>query len=120
LTFTQLKKQNNNYKLISVAGHIFDVSSAIMVYNSPMSDIPNAIGNDITFALLKNEYKQENYNLPLNTIMENKEYKERLKSIFKTFCETYCIVGQLDDPLFEITWEDDDDWHIVQSNDANY
>jgi len=116
MTLEELKNEKNE-KLISVAGYIFDISSAFMVYNST-GDIPNAIGNDITFALIKDEYKKENYNLPLNTIFENIEYKQRLKSIFKAYRETYCIIGRLDDPSFDLAWEDDE-WDIIQSSDAD-
>lgn len=113
ITVEELKNENEN--LTSVAGYVFDVSPASMVYNST-GEICNAIGNDITFALIKGEYKPENYNQPLNTIMENTEYKQRLKPIFKAFLETYTIVGRLDSP-FEVTWEDDE-WDIIHSSDA--
>jgi len=115
MTLEELK--NSKEVLVSVAGHIFDVSSAYMVYDGPTTDIPQAIGHDITLALIKEEYKVENYDQPLNTVMENADYKQRLKRILKTFYETYSIVGRLDGPSFDITSEDDE-WDIIHSSDA--
>jgi len=114
MTCEELK--NSKEMLISVAGYIFDVSSAYTVYDGPDADIPNAVGHDITLALIKEEYKGENYNQPLNTVLENAENKQRLKRILKAFHETYSVAARLDAP-FDITLEEDD-WDIIHSSDA--
>jgi len=110
-----LKDLQTKQNLISVAGYVFDVSSASMVYDHH-GEIPDAIGNDITFALMKNEFKTEYYNQPL-TFIDGNHDKERVKSYLKSFCETYPIVGRLTNTEFEIKLdvsnENDDDWHIV-------
>jgi len=102
MTFDQLKKKKKEY-LVSVGGYIFDVTSAATVYGTSYGDIPNAIGNDITLALLENDFKQENYNKPLTQIIQNDDYKRRLQPLLKAFRETYSIVGRIDDPSFQIT-----------------
>jgi len=57
--------------------------------------------------LITNQFKIQNYDQPLTTIVENAEYKERLKPIFKAFRETYSIVGRIDDPSFQINLDED-------------
>jgi len=106
MTLAELKKKKEY--LVSVGGYIFDVGPAASVFSYERSDIPSAIGHDITLALIKSEYKKKkkNYNQPLTTILQNNEYKKILKPILKTFRDTYVIVGRVDDPSFAITLDD--------------
>jgi len=104
MTFDEFQHKTENW--ISVAGYVFDVTSAMAIY-SQFGEIPNAVHNDITLALLQNDYKTANYNQPLTFLNENQKDKQRLQSIFNAFHETYPIVGRLSDTAFKVTWDND-------------
>jgi len=53
--------------------------------------------------LIKNEFKPENYDLPLNKILENDNYKQQLAPILQRYRDTYTIFGRVDDPSFQVT-----------------
>lgn len=90
ISFDEFNKFNDK---VSVCGKIFDVKNALMVYDEIYGDFPNAIGNDISYAIAVNDFDKNNYNKELKNL--NKIAKMRIKQYFKLFKETYPIIGTL-------------------------
>eukprot|EP00483_Globobulimina_turgida_P002251 UN02253 len=62
----QCSKYDNENSWLSVCGIIFDVKCAEIVYESMYGDFPDAIGNDISVALVNNKFDKETYNNSIN------------------------------------------------------
>lgn len=97
ITLDELSKSEN---WVSVAGKVFDVRSAQIVYESIYGDFPDAIGNDISYAIAINQFSTNNYNkLSPEIIVEinndDNDYRQRLIKVYNAFRETYPMVGYI-------------------------
>lgn len=117
-------KYNSENKWLSICGIVLNVKSAEIVYESMYGDFPDAIGNDISVALVNNKWDKETYNLSINEyIKDDKKKLGKLKKMFKLFVSTYPIIGFLQDKdnkyrlnnLSDISEE----WDIVDGNEVN-
>ena len=121
----QCLKYNSENKWISICGIVLNVKSAEIVYESMYGDFPDAIGNDISVALVNNKWDKTTYNASINgnTIKDNKKKLAKLKKMFKLFVETYPIIGFLQDKDQKYRLNNlsniSEEWDIVDGNEIN-
>ena len=119
---SECSKYSSDNKWLSICGIVIDVKSAEIVYESMYGDFPDAIGNDISVALVNNKFDKETYNLSINDFKDDKKKLGKLKRFFKLFVESYPIIGFLQDienkyrlnNLSDISEE----WDIVDGNEV--
>jgi membrane-associated progesterone receptor component len=80
---------------VSVGGWVFDVSIASWLYEPIYGDFPNAVGREISAALVTDEFNDETLDAPVQEVLETEEQKGRLVELVKLFKSTYPCVGQL-------------------------
>jgi membrane-associated progesterone receptor component len=99
ISVADLREKGVKNYWVSVAGIVFNVRSAPMVYDQYYGDFANAIGNDISNAIAKNEFSNKTYNADIHgqSVVGplNVEENNRLQRILKAFHETYPVVGRL-------------------------
>eukprot|EP00485_Elphidium_margaritaceum_P009809 CAMPEP_0202693716 /NCGR_PEP_ID=MMETSP1385-20130828/7762_1 /ASSEMBLY_ACC=CAM_ASM_000861 /TAXON_ID=933848 /ORGANISM="Elphidium margaritaceum" /LENGTH=324 /DNA_ID=CAMNT_0049349437 /DNA_START=6 /DNA_END=980 /DNA_ORIENTATION=+ len=117
-------KYSSKHRWLSVCGVVFDVQSAESVYESLYGDFADAIGHDISAALMTHTFDAQTYDASIRKFDTDKTKLAKLKKYLQLFLETYPTVGFLDDAdnKYRITNFGDvsppSEWSLVEQNDA--